>query len=64
MIERLLNHRVIVYRREGNKWRFLRRFNDFPHNLQVFSFNCLYLFTPNLENFVTIDNKTNELLIK
>jgi|LauGreDrversion4_2_1035121.scaffolds.fasta_scaffold51587_3 hypothetical protein len=68
MIEKLENHRVILYTRdrisETKKWKFSRIFDEFPHELFRNSRSGLYLFTPNLKRYVSFESNQNIIQFK
>lgn len=67
MIEKLLNLRVLVYKRDDKsemcEWKLSKRFYDYPHEFAVNS-SSLYLFSPNLRSYVQFNKELKILEIK
>lgn len=65
MIEKLMNHRVIVYKwsDEKDSWVLSKRFYDYPHELSINS-SSMYLFSPSLLRYVHFCKEKKCLVIK
>ena len=65
MIERLENHRVLIYSRnadnKNNAWKFEKTFDNFPHDVFTQTKSSLYLFTPDLKRFACLN--TNNICV-
>lgn len=69
MLERLINQRVFLYKREYTnepgvvKWQIVRRIQQFPMDLS----ECTYynfLFSPNLMYYLDFDRNNESFVIK
>jgi hypothetical protein len=66
MIERLENHRVLIYTRnadnKNNAWKFEKTFDNFPHDVFTQTKSSLYLFSPDLKRFACLNTNKDRIV--